>query len=75
MKVVELLKIGFEILKVLHENGINIEDYLYLPLLADFMDMKDSGDKTTYAVTFLAEKYNICERKVYKIIKRLLKDC
>lgn len=34
MKVVDLLKISRDLLKLLHENGISVGDYLYLPLLA-----------------------------------------
>ena len=75
MKVVELLKIGGEMLKLLHENGISVSDYEYLPLLADYQRMKDSGDKTSYVVFVLSRRYGMCERKVYKVLKRLLKEC
>ena len=75
MKVGELLKIGGEMLKILHDNGISIDDYKYLPLFEDFHVMKEQGDKTTYIVTVLSEKYDVCERKVYKLLQRLLKDC
>ena len=37
--------------------------------------MKDRGEKTTYIVFVLAQKYNICERKVYDIITRFRKNC
>ena len=75
MKVGELLKIGGEMLKTLHDNGISMDDYKYLPLFEDFHVMKEQGDKTTYIVTVLSERYNVCERKVYKLLQRLLKDC
>ena len=32
--------------------------------------MKSRGEKTTYAVLYLANKYSVCERKVYDLIKR-----
>lgn len=75
MKVVELLKICGEMLKTLHENGISIDDYKHLPMLFDFQSMKECGDKTSYIVLVLSRKYNICERKVYKVLNKLLKDC
>ena len=75
MKAIELVKISSPMMKMLHENGISIDDYKHLPMLQDFHDMKNGGDKTTYIVATLAEKYKICERKVYKLLKRLLKDC
>lgn len=37
--------------------------------------MKNRGEKTTYAVLHLANKYSICERKVYDVIKRFGKCC
>ena len=75
MKVVDLLKISRDLLKLLHENGISVGDYLYLPLLADYQQMKCSGDKTSYIVLMLSKKYEMCERKVYKLLNKLLKDC
>ena len=37
--------------------------------------MKNAGHKMMYVVAYLAEKYEICERKVYKIIKDMEKEC
>ena len=75
MKVLELLKISCEMMKMLHKSGISIDDYKYLPMLKDFEKMKECGEKTTYIVIILSEKYNICQRKVYKVLKRLFADC
>lgn len=75
MKVGDLLKIGVEMLKMLHENGISIDDYKYIPLFLDYQQMKEQGEKTTYVVAILSERYNVCERKVYKLLQMLLKDC
>lgn len=75
MKVVELLNMCAEMMKRLHENGIVMEDYQFLPLLVDYQRMKEEGEKTTYAVAVLSEKYKICERRVYKLISIFMKDC
>ena len=75
MRVKELIKIGKDVMKMLHENGIKIEDYKYLPLIDEFEVMKDMGHKTTYIIAYLSEKYGICERKVYKIIGKMVIDC
>ena len=37
--------------------------------------MRKGGDKVTYIVSMLADKYNVSERKVYGLIKRFGKDC
>lgn len=75
MKVKELVKIGKEIMKMLHERGIKMEDYTHLPMVEEFDIMKDMGHKTTYIIAYLSEKYGICERKVYKIIGKMILDC
>jgi len=75
MKVKELIKIGKEIMKSLHERGITMDFYQHIPLIEEFDIMKDMGYKTTYTVAYLAEKYGICERKVYKIIGKMVMDC
>lgn len=75
MKVIDLVKFSGEMLKRLHENGINVEDYELLPMLADYERMKGEGGKTTYAVAVLAEKYGLSERKIYKVLARMQKDC
>ena len=75
MKVKDLVKIGKEIMKMLHERGINMEYYRHLPMIEEFDVMKDMGHKTTYIVAHLSEKYGICERKIYKIIGKMMTDC
>lgn len=75
MRVVEILKLSFPILETLHKKGINMGDCKYMEMYNDFEKMKSNGDKTTYIVAVLSSKYNICERKVYKIISKLSKDC
>ena len=62
-------------MKMLHERGISMDYYQYLPLIEEFDIMKDMGHKTTYIIAHLAEKHGICERKVYKIIGKMIMDC
>ena len=75
MTVKELIKIGEKVMKMLHERGISMEYYQYLPMVTEFDIMKKMGHKTTYIVAHLAEKYDMCERKVYKIIGRMSVNC
>ena len=75
MKAKELIKIGEKVMKMLHERGITMDYYQYLPLVEEFDIMKDMGHKTTYIIAHLSEKYGICERKVYKIIGKMSVDC
>ena len=75
MKVKDLIKIGKVMMKMLHERDIKMEDYQYLPMMEEFDIMKQMGHKTTYIIAHLAEKYGICERKVYKIIGKMIMNC
>ena len=75
MKVADLVKFSGEMLKRLHDSGISTEDYQWLKLYEDFERMRLEGYKTTYIVACLSDKYDICERKVYKVIRRFRQDC
>lgn len=75
MTVKELIKIGENLMKMLHERGISMDYYQYLPMVEEFDMMKEMGHKTTYIVAVLAEKYGICERKVYKIVGKMMMHC
>lgn len=75
MKIVEIVKLSAELLKRLHGFGIKMNDYEYLPLYDDYKKMRSDGHKTTYIVAVLCERYKLCERKVYKLIKHYHKDC
>lgn len=75
MKTIEILRLCPEILKALHKSGSKIDDYRYVELYNDYLDMRKEGDKTTYIVTVLSQRYNLAERTVYKLLKRLNTDC
>lgn len=75
MTVYELLKISSELLKRLHSFGIKLGDCQYVDLYEDYMRMRETGDKQTAIIFCLSEKYHVCERKVYKIIKHFQENC
>lgn len=52
-----------------------MEDVQYIELYNDYNGLLDEGEKVSYIVAVLAERYNVCERKVYTLIKRLQSDC
>jgi hypothetical protein len=75
MKVYEILSLNPQFLKMLHSFGIKNDDYKYLGMYREYLRMKKKNEKTSYIVAHLSEKYNVCERKVYKVIKLMEKDC
>lgn len=75
MKVYEFLSLHKEFLKMLQKFGISLDDGKWVELYHEYKKMKDMDHKMVYIVAFLSEKYEICERKVYKIIKSMERDC
>ena len=75
MKVYEILSLAPEMLKMPHMSGIKADDYKWIDMYREYREMKSKGDKMVYIVAVLSERYNVCERKVYKVIRRMQQDC
>lgn len=75
MTAFEILNFNRELLMRMLMLGLKLEDCKYLEMYAEFDQMRRNGEKVTYAVSALSAKYNMSERGMYKIIKRLSKDC
>lgn len=75
MKIIEILKFNRELLKRLQTAGIRLEDTRYIDLYGEYKDMLDQGEKVSYIVALLADKYSVSERKVYSLVKRFQSDC
>lgn len=67
----ELLIMNRSMVEELLANHININDVQNLQIYEQFMEMKKQGHKVTYITVFLAHKYGMTDRGIYKIIKRL----
>lgn len=75
MTVFEILNFNKELLRRLMVTGIKPTDCVYVDLYNDYLQMRNIGNKMTYIVAILSEKYDVSERQVYSIIDRLGKDC
>lgn len=75
MKVFEILNFNREPLKRLWQAGIKMEDVEYIDLYNDYQEMLDDGNKVSYIVAMLADRYHVSERKVYMLIKRYGREC
>ncbi len=74
MKLYELLDFNKELLNRLFCAGIKPEDYRFADLFADYKRLCQEGEKKTYIVAMLADKYGISERKVYSVINHLSQE-
>lgn len=75
MTAFELLKSCASVCAVLAANKINPADVRYLQLYADFVRMRDEGQKTSWVVFYLAQQYDCDEATVYRVVKRLSAEC
>lgn len=75
MKIIEVLKFNRELIKRLKIAGIRLEDEEFVDLYTDYTTLLDHGEKVSYIVARLSDKYAVSERKVYALIKRFKSDC
>jgi len=75
MKVIELLKLNRELLTVCRSAGIRLDDVRYIELYNEYSRLLAEGEKITYIVAALSDKYGVCERTVYDLIRRLKAEC
>ena len=68
MTLFEALKFNREPLEMLISLGGKQDDLRFIDLYTEYEVMKKQGEKTTYAVAFLANKYSVSERKVFYLI-------
>lgn len=75
MKIIEVLKFNRELIKKLKIAGIRLEDEEFVDLYTDYTTLLNRGEKVSYIVALLSERYAVSERKVYMLIKRFKSDC
>lgn len=75
MTVFEILKFNREMLERLGRMGVRLDDTRYIDLFSEFCDMVNSGDKVSYAVAVLADRYGVSEQKVYSLLRHFRTDC
>ena len=75
MKIIDILKFNRELIKKLRTAGIRLEDEQFVDLYADYTIMRRHGEKVSYIVAVLADRYDISERTVYSLVKRFNSEC
>ena len=75
MKIIKVLKFNRELIKRLKIAGIRLEDEEFVDLYTDYTTLLNRGEKVSYIIARLSEKYAVSERKVYMLIKRFQSDC
>lgn len=74
MKVIEIINFNRELLKKLQEAGVRLEDVQYVELYSEYMYRTSQGEKVSYVVAVLSEKYSVSERTIYALVKQFQID-
>lgn len=75
MKVVELLKIGSELLKLMSDNDVKRDDYRFVKMYHEYLNMRRKGIKYRAVVQMLADEYHTSKASIERAIRRLGKEC
>lgn len=75
MKVVELLKLGSEMLKLMSKHDVNRDDWRFVTMYEEFLEMRSKGVKYREAVQILAIDYNVSRATIERAIRRLEGNC
>ena len=75
MKVIELVKISSEALKVMSENDVMRDDWRFVPMYEEFQTMRKNGLKYRECIRLLSEEYHVSAATVERAIRRLDGEC
>ncbi len=67
----EALKLFGGVIDRLERAGARASDYKYLRMFEEYAEAVERGEKVSYVVAILADRYNVSERTVYDVVKRL----
>ena len=74
MKIHELLSMNSVLFQTMEKHGIASSDIKYLPVYQEYILLKSKGGKSRCISREVAKKFNISERTVYYIAKKLSKE-
>lgn len=71
MTRLDLVITNQSLLKTMVENSISPKDIEYIDMLQEYRKMRIKQHKVIYIVSYLAKKYEMTERSVYSIVKKM----
>ena len=74
MKIVDLIKISSEAMKMMSDCGIRTGDWQHVQMYEEYQSMRGQREKFRYIMAFLAEKYRLSESSVKRVIRRLSRE-
>ena len=73
MRRADLIMFNAEMMRKLKEAGIRIDDYKYVDMWRDYVEMLKTAESRKEVMLSLADRYGITDLQVYNIIKHLEK--
>lgn len=74
MKVIELLKLNKDVIRILLEYNVDTNSIKYIEMYEDYLRLMNEGHKKYYVVSYLSGVYGISERTVFRAVKKLGRD-
>ncbi len=74
MKVIELLRFSRDMLECMSRNDIRTEDWKDVEMFEEYESLRAKGEKTTWIVAYLSDKYGRSERTIHRVIRRFCCD-
>ena len=75
MKVVELVKISSEALKLMSKHDVLRDDWRFVPMYEQYQRMRSLGIKYRECIRTLAKDFNVGTATVERAIRRLSRNC
>lgn len=75
MKAYELLMINRSLLEAMERCSLGIGDVRHVDMIREYISLSAEGNKKTYIIRVLSDKYNVPERTLYRTIDRLCAEC
>ena len=69
-----MLKTNRWALEVMKSASIDGNDLKHVSMIEEYLKLKEEGHKTTFITTYLEDTYNLSERQIYRVIKRLTRE-
>ena len=74
MTVIEFLKLGIGIMKLMSACDLKRDDWKHIALYDEYTEMRKEGEKVDYILTLLSQKYNLSESTIKRVVKRLSQE-
>ena len=68
------MKINRKSLELMSDLDLKINDCRYLNLYDDYISMRSRGEKISYIIAHLAERYQTSESSVKRLVKRMSEE-